>query len=176
MTVSVKAPTSTTGSIQLNGSDVLTIDSSGNVTAPNKLISTGHVLQVVSSTYSSSVSSTTTTRVDTGLTATITPSSTSSKILVLVSQVIFKNPTSSQGAKVWLMRNSTDLVSHARVGLTDTATNGCWVGWGTSYLDSPNTTSAITYKTQFANHNATGVVYANLDNDTSQITLLEIAG
>jgi len=37
MTVSVKAPTSTTGSIQLNGSDVLTIDSSGNLTAPNNL-------------------------------------------------------------------------------------------------------------------------------------------
>ena len=37
MTVSVKAPTSTTGSIQLNGSDVLTIDSSGNLTAENNL-------------------------------------------------------------------------------------------------------------------------------------------
>jgi hypothetical protein len=37
MTVSVKAPTSTTGSIQLNGSDVLTFDSSGNVTVPNNL-------------------------------------------------------------------------------------------------------------------------------------------
>jgi len=41
MTVSVKAPTSTTGSIQLNGSDVLTIDSSGNLTAPNNLTVTG---------------------------------------------------------------------------------------------------------------------------------------
>jgi len=43
MTVSVKAPTSTTGSIQLNGSDVLTIDSSGNLTAPNNLTVTGSV-------------------------------------------------------------------------------------------------------------------------------------
>ena len=41
MTVSIKSPTSTTGSIQLNGSDVLTIDSSGNVTAPNNLTVTG---------------------------------------------------------------------------------------------------------------------------------------
>ena len=41
MTVSVKAPTSTTGSIQLNGSDVLTIDSSGNLTVPNNLTVTG---------------------------------------------------------------------------------------------------------------------------------------
>jgi hypothetical protein len=43
MTVSVKAPTSTTGSIQLNGSDVLTIDSSGNLTAPNDVSVTGNV-------------------------------------------------------------------------------------------------------------------------------------
>ncbi len=40
MTVSIKSPTSTTGSIQLNGSDVLTIDSSGNLTASNKLVVT----------------------------------------------------------------------------------------------------------------------------------------
>ena len=37
MSVSIKSPTSTTGSIQLNGSDVLTIDSSGNLTAPNNI-------------------------------------------------------------------------------------------------------------------------------------------
>ena len=43
MTVSVKAPTSTTGSIQLNGSDVLTIDSSGNLTVPNNLTVTGSI-------------------------------------------------------------------------------------------------------------------------------------
>jgi hypothetical protein len=156
----------------IKGNDTSTFG--GAITANN--VGAGNVLQVVTGTYSSFVSSTTTTRVDTGLTATITPSSTSSKILVLVSQTIFKNPSSSQGAKVWLMRNSTDLFINSRVGLTDTTTNGCWVGWGTSYLDSPNTTSAITYKTQFANHNATGTVYANLDGDTAQITLLEIAG
>jgi len=43
MTVSIKSPTSTTGSIQLNGSDVLTIDSSGNLTVPNNLSVTGTV-------------------------------------------------------------------------------------------------------------------------------------
>ena len=43
MTISIKSPTSTTGSIQLNGNDVLTIDSSGNLTAPNNLTVTGNV-------------------------------------------------------------------------------------------------------------------------------------
>ena len=55
MTVSVKAPTSTTGSIQLNGSDVLTIDSSGNLTAPNNLTVTGTVTQTGTATFSGNV-------------------------------------------------------------------------------------------------------------------------
>jgi hypothetical protein len=56
MTVSVKAPTSTTGSIQLNGSDVLTIDSSGNLTAPNNLTVTGTVTQTGSATFNGGIS------------------------------------------------------------------------------------------------------------------------
>ena len=178
---SIKLTGDTSGEITIAapavaGTNTLTLPASTGTIITDTAPKVGNVLQVVSSTYSTSVSSTTTTRVNTGLTATITPSSTSSKILVLVSQVIFKNPTSANGAKVWLMRDSTDLFINSRVGLTDTTSNGCWVGWGTSYLDSPNTTSAVTYKTQFANHGATGTVYANLDGDTAQITLLEIAG
>ena len=157
---------------KVKGNDTSTFG--GAITANN--VGAGNVLQVVNGTYSTFVSSATTTRVDTGLTATITPSSTSSKILVLVSQTIFKNSASSGGAKVWLMRDSTDILLNLRVGLTDTTSSGCWVGWGTSYLDSPSTTSAVIYKTQFANFNGTGTVYANLDGDTAQITLLEIAG
>ena len=56
MTVSVKAPTSTTGSIQLNGSDVLTIDSSGNLTAPNNLTVTGTVTQTGGATFNGGIS------------------------------------------------------------------------------------------------------------------------
>ena len=110
----------------IKGNDTSTFG--GAITANN--VGAGNVLQVVNGTYSLFVSSATTTRVDTGLTATITPSSTSSKILVLVSQTIFKNPSSTAGARVWLMRDSTDILLNSRVGLTDTASPGCWVGWG----------------------------------------------
>jgi len=48
MAISIKSPTATTGSIQLNASDVLTIDSSGNLTVPNNLTVTG-TLQTSSS-------------------------------------------------------------------------------------------------------------------------------
>lgn len=43
MTISIKSPTSTTGSIQKNGSDVLTFDSSDNVTVVNNLSVSGTV-------------------------------------------------------------------------------------------------------------------------------------
>jgi len=58
------------------GTSAITIDSNGNTLMP------GHILQVVNGTTSTQVSTTSTTYADTGLTATITPSSTSSKILV----------------------------------------------------------------------------------------------
>ena len=157
---------------QIKGNDTSTFG--GAITANN--VGAGNVLQVVNSTYQTSISSANTTRLDTGLTATITPSSTSSKILIIVSQTVFKNPSAPSGARMYLMRDSTDLISHARVGLNDSNAMGCYVSWGTSYLDSPSTTSAVTYKTQFSNHATSGLVYVNLDNDLAQITLLEIAG
>ena len=55
MSVSIKSPTSTTGSIQLNGSDVLTIDSSGNLTAPNNLTVTGTVTQTGGATFNGGI-------------------------------------------------------------------------------------------------------------------------
>ena len=46
----------------------------------------------------------------------------------------------------------------------------------TAYLDSPATTSATTYKTQYATFQAGGTVYLQLAGETSTITLMEIAG
>jgi hypothetical protein len=44
-----------------------------------------------------------------------------------------------------------------------------------TYLDSPATTSATTYKTQFANFNASAAVSANTNNTPATITLMEIS-
>ena len=111
MSVSIKSPTATTGSIQLNGSDVLTIDSSGNVTAPNKLISTGHVLQVVQGSFSGVSSTTSTSMVSTSLNASITPTSSSSKILVLVAGTTASN-TLNAASLVTIYRGATNLASN----------------------------------------------------------------
>ena len=174
MTVSVKAPTSTTGSIQLNGSDVLTIDSSGNVTAPNKLISTGHVLQVVQGEFSGTRSTTSTSMVSTALNASITPTSSSSKILVLVAGSAANN-TLNQVAILTIYRGATNLAGtsftfHANPvsGLNN------WQSVNMVYLDTPSTTSSTTYTVYFKS--SSGTAYLGTGANTNTITLMEIAG
>jgi hypothetical protein len=56
MSVSIKSPTSTTGSIQLNASDAITIDSSSNITVPNNLTVTGTVTQTGGATFNGGIS------------------------------------------------------------------------------------------------------------------------
>ena len=135
----------------------------------------GNVIQVVTATYSTEISNSTATYSDAGLSASITPSSSSSKILILCSQGMFKS-TASGGIYMQVLRDSTSILVNGRLGITDSAGVGGFVLWSCNYLDSPSTTSAITYKTQFKNINTTGTAYVNIDGSTAQITLLEIAG
>ena len=134
----------------------------------------GAVLQVVTATYATTTSTTSGTHADTGLTATITPTSASSKILVLTSCRIFAQPGTPAGVR--LLRGATVLQERARHGLTDAAGSGGGDGLSTAYLDSPATTSATTYKVTFSRQSGSGAIYAQLDNDMSTMTLMEIAG
>lgn len=138
----------------------------------------GKVLQVVNATYATQVSSATSTLVDTGLTATITPSATTSKILVLITQNGVSKDTGDTSVDLRLFRNGSQiLLITDSAGKTDN-TNTSDVGTvGTSYLDSPSSTSALTYKTQFAsqaNRSRALVQYGRSVASTSMITLLEI--
>jgi hypothetical protein len=139
----------------------------------------GTVLQVVASTYSTSVNNDTTTFADTGLTATITPKSTSSKILVLVSQngVYKRNGDASNGVLIRLMRNSTSISNLSNAaGFTNTDVRNDVGSVSGFILDSPATTSSVVYKTQFSNAvNAVGTIVQEA-GETSSITLMEIAG
>lgn len=139
--------------------------------------SAGTVLQVVNATYSTQLSTTSTSYVDTGLSASITPTSATSKILIFVEQTgVGKNAgDSSQRVALNILRNSTQIVQfELGAGYTGSSVINVFGGSGSTYLDSPATTSSVTYKTQikgFAGVN----VYANYDNCTSTITLMEIA-
>jgi len=144
------------------------VPSGQTLTAP------GHVMQVVQGTTSTTVSLTSS-YADSGLSATITPSSTSNKILVFVNQHWYFN---QNGLSVRLLRDST-VVWNPGVNYTyhDGPSNiiGNNRGMATiHYLDSPSTTSAITYKTQAIQHSATAII--NADSVPAQITLMEIAG
>ena len=139
----------------------------------------GKVLQVVQATQSSSASSTTTAFADTGLTATITPSSTSSKILVIVNQYYNMYASGNMGMDLRILRDSTDIENLPRIQFgTNSGTyyQNNYGSQGMNKLDSPATTSATVYKTQFARVTYTGTAYACDALSTSTITLMEIAG
>jgi hypothetical protein len=138
----------------------------------------GKVLQVVNATYSTQVSNTTgTTFADTGLTASITPSSATSKVLVFVHQTSIAKYNANIGVQIKLLRGATDLVTFEKLAAYDSsaaAADNIVGGSGTTYLDSPATTSSTTYKTQFARSSASGEVTVQNSNTTSTITLMEI--
>ena len=138
----------------------------------------GNVLQVVNATYSTIVANATNVYADTGLTATIAPTSASSKILVLVSQAgLYKQTGSpSTGISLRLMRGTSSLIEFEKAaGSTATSSDLILSASNTSYLDSPATTSSVTYKTQFKNVVNAATVSVQSNSDVSTITLMEIA-
>jgi hypothetical protein len=137
----------------------------------------GKVLQVVFAEYSTLVSNSTTTFADTGLTATITPSSATSKILVFVAQNGGRksNGNADNSIGIRLVRGATTINTFARdAGYTGTAINNYIPTLACIHLDSPNTTSATTYKTTFNNSIAAATVDVQQGGITSTITLMEI--
>jgi hypothetical protein len=134
----------------------------------------GKVLQVVSATYATEVTNSTDTMADTGLTATITPSSASSKILVLTNMNAQKNNANADnGPIVRLMRGATEIVQTSiQLWTNSTAFNRGMLP--VQWLDSPGTTSAVTYKTQFRNYPNAGQVSIHMSNAPGTIILMEI--
>jgi len=139
---------------------------------------TGSVLQVVNATYSTQTDTTSTSYIDTGLTASITPTSSSSKILVLVSQtglVKFGGSGNGPYMSLRILRGGTEIIIFERQILYNASTQEMNAASSTVYLDSPATTSSTTYKTQFRNASLAGTVRICADTTTATITLMEIA-
>jgi hypothetical protein len=143
----------------------------------NDLRGAFRVLQVVYAETSTQAISSSSTYADTGLTATITPASTSNKVLVIFQQ-------NGCGKEAGNAANdcSVRLVRGANVygtynGGATSASEVNYIGTiGSMYLDAPVSTSALTYKTQFANPaNASNVRVQVSNVNTSTIILLEIS-
>jgi len=137
----------------------------------------GSVIQVVNATSSTETGSSSSTYADTTLTASITPTSASSKILIIVHQCGIGKQDSNTRINLRLLRGSTELYKFENNSAgSDGGTGANYIGGsGTTYLDSPATTSSTTYKTQLASQANSSAVYAQLNSSTSSITLMEIA-
>ena len=168
--------TAGTGTIALNNQlSGMTVSSLPTTGSPPGIFAGGKVLQVVQGTYSSTNTSTSSTLADTGLTATITPASASNKIKVTVHQNGLGKDTNNTRVGIALLRGSTTiawLCAHACF-TGDTSTSFAASASG-AYLDTPATTSAVTYKTQIKSYANNANVYAQLGGPTSTITLEEI--
>jgi hypothetical protein len=160
-------------SITINGSGTVTGISATGISAQPAF--PGNILQVVYASTTTLATNTTSTYADTGLTSSITPTSASSKVLVLVSQNgVFKSVNNSaNGVNIKLFRGATALASP--VGYSGTTLNVYPGSVSFCLLDAPGTTGATTYKTQFANFtNANGVGVQD-QSSRSTITLMEVA-
>ena len=144
----------------------------------------GKVLQVVQATFNTPTTTNSTSFTDTGLTASITPSLATSKVMVLVTQQFGLQVISSGnnvGMGFRIMRGATSVlespVNSAAYYDYNSLTyivNRMYIAM--NYLDSPNTTSATTYKTQGclnSTANSRDLTYQNT-NGYSTILLLEI--
>jgi hypothetical protein len=137
-----------------------------------------NIVKVVTGSTSAAASSSSSTLADTGLSASITPDSASNKIIVIVAQAGCRKTTNNTGMKLVLLRDATQIVQiEANAGNNAAATTN-YIGTITScYIDSPSTTSLVTYKTQFAS--SANLAAARVQSDgveTSLITLIEVAG
>jgi hypothetical protein len=183
--------------LQFSG-DTVTLDtgvtiSSGatigsGVSLANATFPVGHVLQVKSTTLTTAFTGTSGWSDITGMAVSITPSSTSNKILIFVSI----NVTASNDSWVRLMRDSTSIaIGTGQASNQIQSTLGyMYSGSGSfvetrsmNFLDSPSSTSAISYNLEY---NSSATIYVNRSSDdtnntargrqVSTITAMEIKG
>lgn len=160
---------------------------------PTSAIGTGGILQVVSTTKTDTFTTASTSYTDlTGLSVSITPKSASSKILVSY-EVQGTGQSATSHGFLQIVRDSTPIAIGDAAGSRTQVTSFLVIsGYGdamvtnaASHLDSPATTSALTYKVQVRSNSA-GTTYINrssADNDASgyprgvsTITVMEVAG
>ncbi len=146
---------------------------SGNIaTSSLSAAATGKVLQVVSA-ETDTVTTHSTSFADTTLTASITPASSSNKILILVDQHVF---WSANGLTIRILRDTTSIFEQpVAYTIHNTGASNNRLIYSLQYLDSPSSTSSLTFKTQCKLHSS-GTIYTQESSNKSRITLMEIAG
>jgi hypothetical protein len=148
---------------------------SGDTGVPASGMPTGSVIQTVFFSWNVGGSTTSTSPVATGLTASITPISSTSKIVILA---VMPLETASSGttASGTIYRNSTNLAPSTFLGNTRTGSGGYLdINLVLNWQDSPATTSATTYTFYIATAGGT-IYYGSNIAAPGTITLMEIKG
>ena len=178
-TVAIKGPASTTG----NAAIELTVPGTGNSTLATTATA-GKILQVVHQSTTTHFSTSSTSYVDvTGVTANITPSSTSSKVFIFLDVPchIIRSSGSTWEMYIKILRDSTAIFGvdpsqgnyHCGIGGSISSNRGVF-SINKQFVDSPNTTSQVTYKLQ-VKHYSNQTIDISYGNEASHITLMEVA-
>jgi hypothetical protein len=147
----------------------------GTQTIPKATLPTGSVLQVVNATTIAAISTSSTSFVTTGFSLSITPSSSSSKVFVLVNGGGVYNVGANRSLHATIYRGATNL-GDATYGLERFFSNGEIIApHSMSVLDSPATTSSTTYTCYFRSGSAADVQFSAADRATISFTAMEIA-
>ena len=161
-----------------------TADGTGTIALQNQLsgmttasLPAGAILQTVSTKYVSAVTISSSTFQSSGLYANITPSSTSSKILIMITASV--GGDGSDGSYLYgaPFRDSTELMEVAFCRDQPVSSYGAKSeSLAITYFDSPSSTSQITYRLKGRATNAAHEFRMNYVSGQSTITLIEIKG
>ena len=134
-----------------------------------------NIKQIVQGSTQTAATSSTSTYADTGLTATITPTSASNKIIVLYYHgAIYKTAANTQSQMQFQVLRGATNIGVAFFLYTNSATDLYSVGPSGMIFDAPATTAATTYKTQFANTANAAQVGINNSSAHARIILIEV--
>tara|TARA_B100001778_G_scaffold326287_1_gene322776 strand:- start:26 stop:502 length:477 start_codon:yes stop_codon:yes gene_type:complete len=136
----------------------------------------GGVIQVRYGFTTAQTVNNTSTYADTGLSATITPTRSDSKIIVMASlNCVQKN--NNTYTKVRVVRDSTEIAKiDEGAGYTNDSSDNIIGSISCHLLDSPATTSAVTYKLQFASVSNISTTLVQVNNALSSMILMEVTG
>jgi len=155
-----------------NDASALTTGTLGTARLP-----AGSVIQVVNHRNSAANTTTSTIFVATNSTATITPTSSTSKILIITNSPVYINGDNGH-VYTTIYRNSTNLNpgnNELQLFSAGTSGTGRWTNGSMSFLDSPSTTSATTYTVYFK-ATVAGSAYYDANGGMAVMTVMEIAG
>ena len=157
-----------------NDGQVLTSAGAGAQPAFETLPVGGKILKVEQSVQTSTVTSNANSYVDTGLTVTLTPASSSSKFLCIVSLAsVGKDSSATSAMSVRILKDSSEIALTQNAMFSQAAAQ--YDTMSLIKLDAPNTTSQIVYKVQIKNRESANVYINGYNGNTSTLTIFEVS-